>query len=171
MISQCHAELFPRTQKYTNQCQNGFTWKFLIFYLHCWECQTVSYQFQDFLTKNFRSTVKDRNFINEVCKWEVFFWKVLMQYFLDTSLEHFDDYQYFCQCLLKLLMWRLKSNNLAIAWASNETFISIDSENIGICFANEFSRSIYGSHFLGMLWKEIRQRVCSSNPVVWKHRQ
>ena len=100
-----------------------------------------------------------------------FFWKVLMQYFLDTSLEHFDDYQYFCQCLLKLLMWRLKSNNLAIAWASNETFISINSENIGICFANEFSRPIYGSHFLGMLWKEIRQRVCSSNPVVWKHRQ
>ena len=37
LISQCHAELFPRTQKYTNQCQNGFTWKFLIFYLHCWE--------------------------------------------------------------------------------------------------------------------------------------
>ena len=79
LISQCHAELFPRTQKYTNQCKNGFTWKFLIFYLHCWEnlqkSASVSYQIQDFLTKNFQSTVKDRNFIHEVCKWEVFFEK------------------------------------------------------------------------------------------------
>ena len=77
LISQFHAELFPRTQKYTNQCQNGFTWKFLIFYLHCWEnlqkSASVSYQIQDFLTKNFRSTVKDRNFIHEVCKWDDFF--------------------------------------------------------------------------------------------------
>ena len=79
LISQCHAELFPRTQKYTNQRQNGFTWKFLIFYLHCWEnlqkSASVSYQIQDFLTKNFWSTVKDRNFIHEVCKWEGFFEK------------------------------------------------------------------------------------------------